>query len=126
MRLIHSSNVRIPALVAVLCAAASAQTLTSVQVDSLQDVVLCGRGVALEASAFDQYGATVDGFTPRWRSLTESIATVDSNGNVKALRPGLVKIEAADPDTGVSATVSLRILPLRIDITPARPILRVG
>jgi hypothetical protein len=77
-------------------------------------------------SAYDAFGATVSGVAPQWQSLNGAVATVDQNGNVQGLMPGVVTILATDPASGSSSGYTLRVEPLRVDITPARPVLHVG
>src|ERR1700732_1418012 len=79
------------------CIPLLAQTVSSVQISSPQDVLLCGRSVQLTASALDFYGAILAGFAPQWQSLNPSIATVDQNGNVQGLLPGVAAITVSDP-----------------------------
>lgn len=108
------------------CSPLFAQTVSSVQISSPQDILLCGRSVQLTASALDFYGATIGGFAPQWQSLSPAIATVDQNGNVQGLLPGVAAITVSDPASGLGNSYYLRVQPLRIDVTPAHPVLHVG
>jgi hypothetical protein len=109
-----------------ISAVAQVQTTTAVLVSSPQSVLICGNSIQLSATAFDTYGAAVFGFAPQWTSSNPAVASVDQNGNVQGVMPGAASIQAADPVTGTLGSFSVRVQPLRINITPARPSLRVG
>src|ERR1700730_16157901 len=96
------------------CGPLLGQTVSTVQISSPQDVLLCGRSVQLTASALDFYGATIAGFAPQWQSFNSAIATVDQNGNVQGLLPGVATIGVSDPASGLGNSYYLRVQPLRI------------
>ncbi len=58
----------------------------------------------------------------RWTSSRSSIATVDKNGVVTALRPGTVTIKVTTVDGGFSATCTVKVEPVKVTgISPDKP-----
>src|SRR5581483_5169216 len=98
----------------------------AVEIRASRDTVVVARTLGLSAAAFTDFGRPIDGFTPRWRSVSPEIATVDDVGVVTGIAPGLCAIEAADPQSGVSDRIVIRVYPARIEITPDSVVLDTG
>jgi hypothetical protein len=87
--------------------------------------VACARKIQIIPRAVSLFGTTmVRPFA--LRSLDPAIATVDGNGVVSGLAPGLVDIEAQDQLSGISGRLTLRVVPERIEIRPGALTLRAG
>ncbi|PWU03021.1 MAG: hypothetical protein C5B51_19960 [Terriglobia bacterium] len=104
----------------------SKPAVSAVRIAAAQDYLLCARTIQLTGIALDQYGGQIAGFAPQWQSMNPALATVDQNGIVQGLLPGVVTIQASDPSSGAVDRLSVRVQPLRIEITPRQPQLRVG
>ena len=61
-----------------------------------------------------------------WRSSDPSIATVDANGNVTAIKAGTVTIIAESEDGGASASCSVRVIQLATGITVSPSNIKLG
>lgn len=68
--------------------------VTSVTITAPQTVLVVGQTSTLQANAFDQEGALIDGTSVEWRSLAPSIASISSSGTVTAVAVGQATIEA--------------------------------
>jgi hypothetical protein len=97
-----------------------------IEIRASRETVVAARTLTLEAAAFTEFGRQLDGFAAAWRSANPEIATVDEAGTVRGLAPGIAEIEAADPSTGVSDRLRVKVFPARIDLTPQNPTLEVG
>ncbi len=53
-----------------------------------------------------------------WKSSDESVATVDENGNVKTLKPGITTITATDSSTGMVIEYELVVYGLKVEGLP--------
>jgi uncharacterized protein YjdB len=102
--------------VAVTVARAQAATLT---VQPATPSVTVGQSLQLSASARSAFGVPVVDNAPSWSSLSPTIATVDQNGRVTALRAGEAVIRVQLDRADVSVSVRVRSVSVkRVRIAP--------
>jgi hypothetical protein len=78
----------------------------------------------LVARALDGAGRSVDGATVRWIASTPELASVDQEGRVTGLNPGMARITAVAGSRTASVSVVVRALPpaeLRVDAGTSEP-----
>ena len=97
-----------------------------IEIRAPRDTVVAARTLQLRAAAATEFGRSLPGFTPRWRSSDSSVAAVNESGTVSGVAPGLADIEAAAPDTGVSDSLTVRVYPARVEIAPDNPRIEIG
>src|SRR5258708_7339707 len=103
-----------------------AQAPATVDVSAPDSHLYAARPLPPQATAFTEAGATISGIGFQWTSSAPAIASVSQSGNVRGLTPGIADITAADPSSGVSGHMLLRVLPLRIELDPPNLELRIG
>jgi hypothetical protein len=116
-------NLQLHRLIPLLALAASAFSqgpgdITTLTVLAPQSWVLAAGTVSLDVSARDSFGSSVTGYVPGWVSRNPDLASVDANGVVTGIAPGVATIEADGPN-GITATAAISVYPIRIDITPS-------
>ena len=78
-----------------------------VQLSTSADTLLAGAQTALTGTVVTAVGTLVDGATIAWGTSDPSVATVDANGSITALAPGIATITATSgPRTG-SASIAV-------------------
>ena len=78
----------------------------------------------LEVQALDGAGRALDAGPVRWIASTPELATVDQNGLVTALNPGMARITAVVAGRPASVSVVIRALPpatLEVELPTAEP-----
>ena len=80
-----------------------------------------GQTVRLTATVTDQYGNTLSGTSITWKSSNAAVATVNSAGNVTAVRNGSATITAAAGNVTAAVQVQVALSSMSIIITPAEP-----
>ena len=73
---------------------------------------------SIQALATNRFGELRDDITFEYRSSDETIATVDDDGVVTALRPGTVRITAEACGKKVTTEVTIVASVARVDVTP--------
>jgi DNA-binding SARP family transcriptional activator len=71
------------------------QYLDSVEIESARDTISVGTPVGLRARGISRARNAMPVHFLRWRSLNTDVATIDSSGVVRGIRPGVVTIEAS-------------------------------
>ncbi len=99
-----------------LLAQSPADPLASLNLRASRNYVAVGAAITLRATGSTVLGGVVFNPQPVWRSLAPSIAHADENGRVTGLFPGTAPIEATVD--GVVTTLSIRVLPGRIEMQP--------
>ena len=101
--------------------------VASVAVTPSPVTMLAGQSTQLAASARDAAGAVIGGKTFVWSSSNTAVATVASDGTVKAVGAGSATITAtADGVSGTSAVTVSNIPVATVEVTPQGPSLSVG
>ena len=102
--------------------------LSSVTVTASASTVTVGGKVQVTASAVYSDGSKKDATaTATWTSGTTTVATVDANGQVTAVKAGSVTITAAFGGKSGSVTLTITDVPLTaIQVTPANPSIPAG
>ena len=121
MRLSHFSS-----LLALSAAACLAQELSVINLTAPENFILAGRGMKLTASPTSNFGTPISGVVLQWVTSNVNVATVNGQGEARGTGIGVAEIVARDPATGVSGKLSLRVLPLAIDMDPQELDLRIG
>lgn len=91
--------------------------LTSVSVTPSNPTVNKGYGTQLTATARDQYGAAMSGYTFTWSSGNTAVATVGSTGFVSAIDLGSASISATTGGVSGSTTVTVVNGPLQVSVS---------
>lgn len=92
------------------------EKVTKIVLDKTEITMKAGEKEKISVIKIEPENATNKNIT--WRSSNPSIATVDANGNVTAIKPGKVTITAeAEDGSGTSASCSVTVLQLATGIT---------
>ena len=85
--------------------------IDSIVLTGTSPVMAIGSGLAMMAEARDSGNTRLMGFTFDWTSSNDSIATVDANGNVRALMAGgPVTITATEPNSTTDASFAISVV----------------
>jgi hypothetical protein len=120
----HKTPVRGLLQMAVLLAALAgngrAQVIISVYAPS--NTVVVNAGLQLTPSISDLAGTPLDPSSLTWATGDGTIAAVSPAGRVTGIFPGDVSITVADPDTGISLSTPIHVIPaaVSIQVTPQR------
>ena len=98
----------------------------SVTIDPDEITPLEGEEVALEATAFDEFGGELSERRFEWTSTRPEVAEVGPDGRVRAVRAGSATILAATGSVEGAATVIVRAAAGRVEVEPSELYLRVG
>ena len=86
-----------------------------------------GQVGALSATAYGPNGAILEGRAFSWRTGDPSIATVNANGDVTAIQPGVVTITAESEGKSATAPVTVRAEPVAsVSVSPLTQPLETG
>lgn len=96
--------------------AASAQTISRVDITADSTVIAVGQRVTATARAKDADGAVIPNTQMTWASRTPAVATVDSSGVVTAVFPGAVQVTARTPNN-VTGTINLTVVPSKVEVS---------
>ena len=97
-----------------LCEAAFDETeVTSITIDKTEMILYEGMEGVLAARVWPE---TAEDKTILWSSEDESVATVSSNGRVKAVAPGKTRIIATSRDRGLTASCEVTVESLMVDL----------
>ncbi len=91
----------------------------SVAVTPAAATIAAGNTVALTGAAFDAGGQAIPGVAFTWESDDENVATVDADGLVSGVSPGVATITATAPN-GVSGTATVTVNPAGPGLPPVR------
>ena len=112
-------------LLASAATALQAQTSPArLDISSPQSRLIAGEQIQLTAVARDANGRVLRAARFSWGSDNDGILQVDSRGRVTAAGLGIARIHAETQ--GVHSQIMLQVLPLRVDLTPAKAELSVG
>ena len=89
----------------------------SIDVKSASTFVLVGTTMPLQATALDANDAPIPNVPVTWSTSNQAVATVDANGVVTALTPGLAVITATGG--GATGTRPVHVTSLQLDVQPA-------
>ena len=113
-------RVRLRLLLCFACACAVGQAqgqVASVYISAPTLSLISGEQIQLTAVARDGNGRVVPGARFNWNSHDPGVLQVDSQGRVTGLRMGHSYIDAETQ--GVYSTITLQVLPRRIEVTPS-------
>ena len=88
--------------------------------------VLAARSINLDVAVYSEAGARLGIDTLQFESADPTIATVTSDAKLTGLLPGTTEVVVRSLDGTVEARTAVRVLPGRIEITPAILEVRVG
>ena len=101
--------------------------IASVSVTPNPVTMLTGQEAQLAASARDANNAVVSGRSVVWSSSNTTVATVNSDGVVKALTGGSTTITATVDGVGGTSVVTVSNVPVAsVSVSPDKPTLAVG
>ena len=99
----------------------------SVRVTPAAASVVVGAAQQLAATAYDAAGNALVGRDVAWSSRDPGIAAVSSTGQVTAITPGTVIVDATIEGQVASATITVRPAPVaKVSVTPASSSVGVG
>jgi uncharacterized protein YjdB len=82
---------------------------------------------ALSATAYDAAGAILIGRTFAWQSADPTVATINANGDVTAVRAGAVAMTVESEGKSATVQVTVRAVPIAtITVGPQMPSLEIG
>jgi hypothetical protein len=114
----------IPALALIAAASVEAQSVASFQILADSSRVVCGRKTKVTAITRGPNGDKLD-FSYRWTVSDARLASIEFDGTLTALRPGIVRVRATITNNLWSETV-VQLLPDRITLDPPSAELSVG
>jgi len=101
-------------------------TVQSIRLTPTSAALTVGGTNQLVAVTLDSLGNTLTGRPLTWVSNAPAVASVSATGLVTAVAPGTATVTVSSEGRQASATVSVRAVTARLDVTPASLTLRVG
>ena len=103
------------------------QPVTSIAVTPVSTTVTVGGSTQLTVTLTGASGETLTGRPVTWRSSNEAVLTVDANGRVAALAPGVASVTATSEGRSTSASVTVLSVAIgSVQVTPSAVALTVG
>ena len=99
---------------------------SSISISAPVDFVVAARTLALGAVATNARGAVLHGRNIAWKVGDATKASIDANGVLHGISPGLETVTATDTDAGVSGTMSVYIYPGSVSVATSASSLQVG
>ena len=100
--------------------------IARIDLAAAQNYVLAGRTNPLAATPYNAVGATLSGRALQWQVSDPRLASVDNNGTLRGILPGLVTVTAIDPDSGTQGAIPVYVYPGRFTVNLASSSIEVG
>lgn len=103
------------------------QPVASITVTPVSATVTVGGSTQLSVTLTDASGATLTDRTVTWQSSNPAVLTVDANGRVSALSPGVASVTATSEGRSTSASITVvRVEIGSVSVSPTSVTLTVG